>query len=55
MTKAEIREKIELANKLVESWPVWKRNILVNSSKSSVSVPRPPVDNRGVDKQDVLD
>lgn len=52
MTKAELREKIDRANKLVESWPAWKRNILINSSKPSVSVPRPPVNNREVEKHD---
>lgn len=45
LTAEEVREQIERATKLVESWPKWKQNILVNSGKPSFDTPREPVDN----------
>jgi hypothetical protein len=48
MTKNELREQIARASKLIETWPAWKQNVLVLSSRPSVSSPRPPVDNRAV-------
>jgi hypothetical protein len=33
------------AKELVDSWPKWKQNILENSGKSTVDVPRKPVIN----------
>jgi hypothetical protein len=39
------REAIARANKLVESQPEWKRNILAHSSSPTVTEPRPRVYN----------
>ena len=46
MKEREIREQIEMATKLVETWPSWKQNILVHSAQSTVASPRTPVNNR---------
>lgn len=45
MRQEEFRKQFEIASALVETWPVWKQNILEYSSQSTVSVPRTPVDN----------
>lgn len=34
---------LEWASRIVKTWPAWKRNILKNSSKSTLSTPRKPV------------
>lgn len=43
MTEKEFKKQLEIATKIVESWPLWKQNILEDSSKSTVSKPRPPI------------
>ncbi len=48
MSQQEFREQFAIATALVASWPAWKQNILENSSKPTVSVPRIPVDNQRV-------
>ena len=48
MSQEEFRKQFEIASALVESWPVWKQNIVEYSSKPTVSVPRTPVDNQRV-------
>jgi len=45
MTRSELRQQIDKATNLVNTWPGWKRNILAHSSQPSVSAPRPPVNN----------
>jgi hypothetical protein len=45
VTRDELREAVKQATKIVESWPLWKQNILKHSGEPSVSVPRTPVDN----------
>lgn len=40
-----IKEQIQLANKIVKSWPRWKQNILEQSLKSTVYKPRPYINN----------
>lgn len=40
-----LREHIDRASRRVESWPEWKRNILDDSLKPTLSEPRTPVDN----------
>ena len=45
MSEKEFQEQYALASALVKSWPVWKQNILQNSSKPTVAVAREPVDN----------
>lgn len=49
MSDKEIREQIAKAAELVGTWPDWKRNILAQSSKPSVSTPRVPVNNQAID------
>jgi len=46
MTQEEFNRQMELATKLVESWPLWKQNLLEQSSKPFVSEPRKPVINK---------
>lgn len=46
MTDKEIRQQIERATAVVQTWPSWKRNILVRSSQPTNSTARTPVDNR---------
>lgn len=43
VTEAEFREALASARAIVESWPEWKKNILEQSGKATVSVPREPV------------
>jgi len=43
MTVEELYRQTQLAKKLVQKMPPWKRNILVQSMQSTVSVPRRPV------------
>ena len=43
LTIEEVREQMKLAVKLVESWPLWKQNILEQSGKPTVDPPREPV------------
>jgi len=38
-----LQNHLDYATKLVESWPAWKQNILGNSSKPNVEVPRIPI------------
>jgi hypothetical protein len=45
MTLDDVREQMKIASRLVETWPEWKRNILVQSAQPTVDVPRTPVDN----------
>ena len=42
---AEINRLIKQASDWIDTWPAWKRNILVQSSQPTVSKPREPVDN----------
>jgi len=46
MTKEEFAKQMAIAVKLVNSWPKWKRNLLEQSSKPTVEVPRKPVINK---------
>jgi hypothetical protein len=48
MTKEQVLQRIESATKLVQSWPAWKQNILVQSAQPTVRVPRTPVNNQAV-------
>jgi hypothetical protein len=41
----EIKQAIKIATELVESWPLWKRNILKHSGEPTVYPPRKPVNN----------
>ena len=43
LTKEEWSKQMEIAKKIVESWPLWKQNLLEQSSKPTVSVPREPI------------
>lgn len=45
MTEQEFRDKLEKAEGTAKNLPEWKRNILVNSSKASSPIARPPVHN----------
>lgn len=45
MTKEEFRKQMNIAVALVNSWPLWKQNLLEQSSKPTVSKPRKPVIN----------
>ena len=45
MSMDEINKQVEAARKLVNTWPEWKRNILVQSGLATVSTPRTPVNN----------
>jgi len=45
MSEKEFRAQLARATALVATWPAWKRNILEQSSRPTVSVPRTPVDN----------
>ncbi len=46
MNTQEIRRQIDVATKLVQAWPDWKRNILVHSAQPTVVSPRTPVNNQ---------
>ena len=46
MKENEIREQIKIATTRVETWPAWKRNILVESAQPTVKLPRTPVNNQ---------
>ena len=46
MTEQEIKQQIEHAKAVVSSWPVWKQNILVDSSVSCRRTARTPVDTK---------
>lgn len=39
-SKGDLSKSIKYATAVVDEWPEWKRNILGNSGKSSVSKPR---------------
>jgi hypothetical protein len=43
--KGELRQKIKIAAEEVRSWPAWMQNILVDSARPTVRVPRTPVNN----------
>lgn len=43
MSREEFQRHQAMAKSLVTTWPKWKQNILENSSKPTVSVPRTPV------------
>ncbi len=45
MSREQLLEQFEIANAIVSQWPKWKQNLLEDSSKPTVSVPRTPVDN----------
>lgn len=49
MSNEEFAKQLEIADAMVASWPLWKQNILESMSKSTVSVPRDPVDNKSED------
>lgn len=54
MSREEFKKQYAIASALVESWPVWKQNILAISASPTVAVPRQPVDNRD-DSEQCLD
>lgn len=39
----EIHQQIRIATGLVQKWPAWKQNILVQSGQPTVKVPRTPL------------
>ena len=43
MTEQEIKKQIAHAKAVVSTWPVWKQNILVDSTVSSRQTARTPV------------
>ena len=45
MSQEEFKKQFDIASSLVAQWPIWKRNILEDSSKPTVAIPRLPVDN----------
>ncbi|MFO0883588.1 MAG: hypothetical protein U0894_05270 [Pirellulales bacterium] len=45
MTDSEFHRQIEHAQKVVASWPGWKRNLLSHSLSPMNSTPRIPVNN----------
>lgn len=49
MTEEEFQKQMDIATKLVNSWPLWKQNLLEQSSKPFVEVPREPVSNKDSD------
>ena len=51
MSQEEFKKQFEIASALVETWPAWKQNILENSAKPTVSVPRAPVDNKRISEE----
>ncbi len=54
MSREQLLEQFEIANAVVSQWPKWKQNLLVDSSKPTVSVPRAPVDNfRTTDRREI--
>lgn len=42
-------EQLEIASRIVATWPAWKRNILVNMDKPTVDVPRTPIFDPGTE------
>jgi hypothetical protein len=50
MTLEEMRQQIEDARKVVNTWPEWKQNILIHSAQPTVSTPREPVNNQNRDR-----
>lgn len=55
MTREELQQQIQNATKLVESWPQWKRNILIQNAQPTVSTPRPPINNQSVRIDEIKD
>jgi hypothetical protein len=45
MSREQLQEQFEIADAIVSQWPKWKQNLLEDSSKPTVAVPRTPVDN----------
>ncbi len=45
MTKEEFHKIMEENAAIVETWPVWKQNIIRDSLSPTVPVAREPVDN----------
>jgi hypothetical protein len=43
LDKDRFWEQVRIATKLVASWPIWKQNILVQSGKPTVDMPRVPI------------
>ena len=43
MNEKHIQAEMARASKIVKSWPDWKQNILIDSSKPTNSTPRVPV------------
>lgn len=43
MTKEEFKKVIKQARELIATWPEWKKGILEQSGKSTMSVPRKPI------------
>ena len=43
--REKFRKHIERATKIVNSWPLWKQNILGNIGKPNFDTPRKPIDN----------
>lgn len=51
MSQEEFRKRLVANAAVVETWPVWKQNILQDSLSPTVPVPRTPVDNsRGTEQ-----
>jgi len=45
MTKEEFQKAMDIACEIVESWPLWKQNLLQDSASPTVRNPREPVIN----------
>ncbi len=45
MSQEEFKKQYAMVLDLTKDWPAWKLNILENSARPTVDVPRPPVNN----------
>lgn len=43
MSRDEFKRQQEIAQRVVQTWPEWKQNLLENSAKPTVNVARTPV------------
>lgn len=43
MNREQFLKRLEDAERLVNSWPEWKRHVLVKTSSATVDVPRKPL------------
>lgn len=51
MSLEDFGKQYEIATSLVKQWPLWKQNLLEDSSKPTLTVPREPVDNMRFSEQ----